>query len=408
MGNYALRLFSPLKQGCGFVADISRVAKDWKRTIRLQGGFWQGGFRVEGTLAELQEWFFNWLGYHVEERAGGVVTWEGMIYEMELAAFGVRRRRSLELMRNYVRGVYQRYDGRQMPTPAASNANSINRYGRKEDVISVQGNEATALQQRDTVLSEAAWPRPQPVSAVRGGGAATLDVQVCGYVFTANWRYVSGNYWDGTQMVNVSDWIAEIAAADCAEFLTITTGLIRANTLQVNKFIQGSTNLQGAAVRAWDFLQELTAFGDANSQPWRLWVDVERRLHYDHVAMTPRYFLRGGQIYTAAGGQTSVEPCAVRPGVVRDLQYLTGRDEPGSLLADTRDMLVEEVEVAANGQVSLRTALFGEAEALAEQAERKAEERAWLDDYWRRANELDRERRRREWEAQNPGVPFPG
>jgi len=92
---YTLRLFTGVKQGLGYVTDISRAAQDWKRTIRLQGGFWQGSFRVEGTLAELQEWFFNRLGYHVEERSGGAVTWEGMIYELELTAHGVRRRRSL-------------------------------------------------------------------------------------------------------------------------------------------------------------------------------------------------------------------------------------------------------------------------------------------------------------------------
>jgi hypothetical protein len=405
---YTLRLFTGVKQGLGYVTDISRAAQDWKRTIRLQGGFWQGSFRVEGTLAELQEWFFNRLGYHVEERSGGAVTWEGMIYELELTAHGVRRRRSLEQLRNHVRAAWQRYDGRQMLTDAASNSSSSARYGRKEERISVNGNEATALQQRDVELSRAAWPYPQPVSAARGGGAATLDVQVCGYVFAANWRYVSGDYWDGTQMVNVSDWLAEIAAADCTEFLMITPGLIRTNTVQVSRFIQGSTNLSGATVRVWDFLQELTALGGAAGRPWRLWVDADRRLCYDQVDTTPRYYLRGGEYYTTAGGQTSSEPWAMRPAVVRDLQYPTGRDEPGSLLADTRDMLIEEVEVSANGQISLRTALFGEAEALAAQAEQEARERAWLADYWRRATEADRERRRREWEAQNPGVPFPG
>lgn len=48
---YTLRLFTGVKQGLGYVTDISRAAQDWKRTIRLQGGFWQGSFRVEGTLA---------------------------------------------------------------------------------------------------------------------------------------------------------------------------------------------------------------------------------------------------------------------------------------------------------------------------------------------------------------------
>lgn len=399
MATYSLRLAGRVPTGARHIADITAQAQNWQRSIRLQGGFWQGSFRVQATIAELTTWFYERLGCHVEERSGGQTTWEGLIYEMELAAGGVRRRRSLNTLANATACTWQRYDGRTVTTAFATNATSIAQYGRRETVDSVQGDEAAGEQRRNWLLTRQAWANPSAVSVSKNRTSdAVLDVQVCGYAFTANWRYTSGNYWDGTVEIGLSDWITELIQADC-EFLT--PGNIRSNTFEKQKVLQQYT------VRCWDFLQELVGLGDASDQPWRLWVGPGRRAHYEAITTAPRYYLRHDGLFTTAGERTALNPYLVQPGVVRDLQYPLHRAEPGAFLTDARDILVEEVQVGADGAVSLRTGAADEG-VFAAQEDAAARQRAWLDDYWSKASSADYEKRKREWEAQHPGVPFPG
>jgi hypothetical protein len=49
------------------------------------------------------------------------------------------------------------------------------------------------------------------------------------------------------------------------------------------------------------------------------------------------------------------------------------RSERGSSLSDARDQFVEEIEVSADGSISMNTALFDEAGMLAAQAELQGE-----------------------------------
>ena len=115
-------------------------------------------------------------------------------------------------------------------------------------------------------------------------------------------------------------------------------------------------------------MEELAGLGDSAGDPWRAWVDVDRKLHYQEIDLAPRYFLREGGVYDTAGSRLAVNPWALRPGVVRDMAYPVRRAERGSSLTDARDQLVEEIEVGADGAISLKTAIFDEAGLLAAQA----------------------------------------
>ena len=70
------------------------------------GGYWRGSFIITGDQARLAKFFYERLACHLVERWGGMVTWEGMIYEMDLTIGGTTRRRSLDLMANYVTASY--------------------------------------------------------------------------------------------------------------------------------------------------------------------------------------------------------------------------------------------------------------------------------------------------------------
>jgi len=192
--SYALRVYSNILDGAGFsfVSDLTGVG-NWKRSIRANGGSWQGEVNLTGNINSLAERFYTWLGYHVEETCRGVKTWSGLVYEMELSYSGITRRRSLDLMANYISVYYVDPARVEHQTAWASQAQSIARYGRKEEIDWLDDMTApAAVAQRDRMLAEMAWPWARPLS-ISTPGEVTLTVVVCGYAFTSNWRYATQN-----------------------------------------------------------------------------------------------------------------------------------------------------------------------------------------------------------------------
>ncbi len=327
-----LRIYGSVLRGKPFVTDISGKAQRWRRSIRRQGGYWLGSFELPGAGSEAQHWFYNYLGYHLEETTSGAVTWEGMIYEMELTVNGVTRRRSLDGMWNAVTVDYiDATTSATAETGYAQNDDSVGRYGRKELRVTTDDTTmAMATAARDTQLRVSSWPRTQPVGELEMKRANGLKVMVCGYVFTANWRYTTVK--DGATGT-VSDWIRDIVSTDC-EFLT--AGNIEQNTTQVVRNVQVSQ-------RAWDTMKPLADSGDAGGALWRLFVAAGRRMNYSPMVMSPRYFLRNGELYDSYGSRTAIDSHLVQPAVVRDVDYPVQRVERGGALLDARDILVDEV-----------------------------------------------------------------
>ena len=107
---YALTLYSPALDSPRFEAALTQDAKGWKRSKRDNGGCWQGSFSMEGSATTLQGYFRRWLAYDLRERAGGMMSWRGLIYEMDLTLNGITRRRSLDLMANRVKTTYLTMD----------------------------------------------------------------------------------------------------------------------------------------------------------------------------------------------------------------------------------------------------------------------------------------------------------
>lgn len=416
MADYILTLFSSVLAGQGFLEDITPVAKDWERSIRWNGGPWLGSFRVEAELPVLMEWFNNRLGDHVEERSGGALTWSGLIYDMELASGMVKQWRSLDNMFNAVRARYSASTGGTADTDWITNAASIARYGRKENVlgetyVSTQNAEQIA----DMHLAENAYPWPR-ANGIHLGDAdkPSLTVGVAGYAYTANWRFISDE-WDDESDITVTttihDWlVAVLGDTSRLPFLTLAT--VEANTNSVQQY-------QGTPIRVWDFVQNLIKRGDGGNIPWRIWVTPQRTVNAGRIDLTPYYFLQGGKLTDANSAPLALTPYQVTPGVVRNLEYPMATIEPGSILSDGRDVLVQETAVDVEGRLVLRTTeasredvfsehslrwremmmrwIAYEAGQAAAQAQRDQE--AWEADYLKR---------KAAWEALYPGIPFPG
>ena len=357
--DYSLLLYTSIKTGKNFVADITDLAQAWQRTTRLVGGYWLGSFDITEQPSVVQDIFYNHIGSHIEERSGGVATWEGMIYDMDV-----------------------------------------------QDVA----------------------------------GAAELNVQVGGYVFTANWRFITTATADGATG-NISVWINNIVANHCTDYLSI--GRVTENTLQYKRSLSND-------MRAWDAILKAVELGDASGNPWRAFVDTGRRFFYEPVSTTPLYYLKGGarrrrsfenmanyvfggyiddsgvgqaiaaasqaqsistygqkeealyldgvpaatatayrdtylkehawprvrtiggsdvKLYGMSGDLQQVTPWQVQPGVMRDLTYPISGSDPGSFLTDARDFVAEEVTCGANSGLSLSTHEFEESEVLAAHSE---------------------------------------
>lgn len=219
-------LNSVLNNPQGFIRTITSEAVGWRRSIRDNIGCMTGTFKMYGTEGFLADVFGQWLGYDVQERSGGVVSWRGMIYEIDLVHDGVRRRRSLDSFSNYISTTYIDPAGNIQTSSAASSARSITRYGRKEEIL-LQDNipQHSAEAMRDRVLTARGWPKPEAVS-IGAPGDSYVEVMVCGYGFTANWRFVTEKTepdalvfaWAGTRFDNIG--------ADPAIVLTDQNGLL--------------------------------------------------------------------------------------------------------------------------------------------------------------------------------------
>lgn len=339
----SLRLSGPILDNGGFIEDVTRKAIGWRRSIRSIGGYWQGEFTLTGDINYLARWFYQHLGYHFEEKSSGKKTWEGMIYEMDFTTEGVTRRRSLDTLYNHLRVRIINPSNEIRITDPNSDSTSISVYGQREQIWPLDGQTLTAGRAvRDTMLKEFAYPYARTVGTTVGEENKTeLIVRVCGYCFTANWRYESVG--DDTDD-DLSTWINDIIATDC-EFLNV--GKIESNTLQVRK----ETRVE---VRAWDVITKLLEMG-ISDQPARAYVDNERYFNYETINTSPQYYKRGNGLFGSAGAALEINPYQVRPAVVRDLTYPVSKKELGAWLDDARDWYISEVEVwdVGNGETRL-------------------------------------------------------
>lgn len=352
----SIRLYEPILYSTAFLEDISfEAVASWRRSTRRMGGYWRGSFILTGDPSRLAKFFYERLACHLVERWNGMVTWEGMIYEMDLTINGVTRRRSLDSMANYVYAIFVDPNSSESDnTSSTENAKSMQWYGRREEILTLDGFDRTAAEAyRDTYLTENAWPTARPVGFMPGQ-ENQIVVSVCGYVFTANWRHENQS---STVQDNLSDYLTDIVTDHC-EFLQ--TGRITSNTVQVNIGVMTPT-------RIFDIITDLCDLGDADGNPYRFYVDNDRRANYQQIGITPEYYLRGGKLYASAGGSQEIAPWVVKPNVMRDMSYPISKWNYAGWLNDARDIYVDEIESGPGGLV-VKTDLFEESEIFAAQA----------------------------------------
>ena len=349
-----LTLWTPVKQGQQFVRDITAEAEGWQRSIRLNGGYWIGKYTVRGkTLAELTDMFYNLLGWHVQESVQGVMSWEGMIYEMVLNTPNASRVKSFDQMYNLGRVKYIDGAGADQLSSVYSQATSRDRYGSRVFIGDVGKLGSTAAETLGaTYLAEHAWPWARPQASGRAD-TVSLDITVCGYIFTANWRW---SYVVADTTSTIHDEIQSIVTTFCDDYLL--EGTLAANTTSIERIV-------GDDEPGWMLMHKMVKAGDASGNLYRAFVGSGRRFYYEQVSKTPQYYIVKGQIQSSVAAAETINPWTVQPGVFRDMDFPVSTTEPGSYLDDVRDMIVEEVTCGVNSGLSWQALDFSESEQLA-------------------------------------------
>jgi hypothetical protein len=308
--------------------------KNLRQAKRWQGGDWEMSLTVPGngrfSMGELGQWFQSLLMKRIENNHMGAVAWKGVIWEMSLVKDGSKRTVSMDGVWNAIKTIYtEPEESLQLETAFFTSAKSIARYGRREfllylDHVPLAQAEAAA----QTLLAQTSQPMPELV-ALDTNEAEGIHIQAVGDVFTLNNKYATTTV-NGFEDVSV--FLTDTVTAD-AEFLA--SGRIAANTLEVEKE-------QRSPTRVWDLLLALAELGDGTN-PWRLWVE-DGRVNYQPVNPTPTYEWRGKKYgLQTVTGQTRLWDA--NPGIVRDYTVPSSAPVAESLLLDSRDYLIEEIQM---------------------------------------------------------------
>lgn len=343
-------LFGRPAEGYPFVDNITTKAANWERTVEAKGGYWDASFSLgRSSRVEMIDFYNRCLGYVVQERDYGLVTWEGIITEMRLVLDDVEYIRTLdpEWFHNKVSVIYS--SGSQRKTISfSSNADSSAMYGEVQYIVSVAGaTEAAATAMRDRHLKEFAWPRSRMVGPLPFGywtrKAQGLHVMCLGFWSTLNWRYhTTSNEDTATNTIN-----ALLAAS-----AYVTAGRVATNTLSVR------TDGDPRPIRLGDAIADVIEVGDASGNIWQGGVYANRQFIYEQAPTTAEYVVRDGVLYSQQG--TRMRLAQVLPGkLVRNANAPTGWPAPGSSDAfnDPKVAYIEAVTFRAPNELSLR--LYG-------------------------------------------------
>jgi hypothetical protein len=138
MSDYSLALHNSIARGGGYIATLTERLKDWRRSVSVFEGYKTGTGALDGSPDELLEQFLEGMAREIIESAGGVVTWQGYVANMELSLAGLTFTRSLHKTANAVRVVYTRI-GDSLLTNGGAESGAWTPYGTPPTVVQYTG-----------------------------------------------------------------------------------------------------------------------------------------------------------------------------------------------------------------------------------------------------------------------------
>lgn len=345
--NFSLTLYEKLLvSSTTRIANLTRHAPNWARSIRAVGGYWQGDFTIKPNtmpIIEMIDFFNRGIGRRIVEDTHGITTWEGEIVQMDLTLDGITYRRTMDSERwhNRVKVAYtDNATNIATATAWSEDTDSSDVYGESEYIDLVGSNYSATVAEalRDRRLAENAFPKSVPVGGLTFARGITqrqdsLRVNCAGYVFGMNRRYRESDI----AAANVSTQISTLVGN--SEF--VTAGSIDTNALSV------PVKCSDISQRLWDVIEELILMGDGSGNRWVGGVHEDRKFDYNLAETAVTHYWRDGRLLNKASAP--VVASMIKPDiVVRISGAPIGVVPPGGDVIDNpRNVWIEEVEFIA-------------------------------------------------------------
>ena len=344
--------------------------ESWEHTIRSMGGYWAARFDIKEDLSELEDWYAERIGYHVEcFGPEGKIVWEGFVNKISLNVGGLSATRGpLMDVANRVSVVYSPLDVTVSPPTTGASAttfivddtDSKLKYGVLEEILSagrvIQGGGAddTAEKIRDVYLLENKEPQSGKGFSSQNSQEASLTVECLGYVhFLDKAKY---NYTVNSLSVTISadpeteepklqailgQYGLPATHADPNSLFDTDNGDVYENAYLVPRF-------EDENMTAWALIKEMVALGDDGTDARTIFgIYANRYIRYNVIPTEFEYQQNLSdnkqRVRTMSG--VEVKPWNVLPGKwLLFSDFLIGRTIPTELRLDPRAMFIETVE----------------------------------------------------------------
>jgi len=335
----------------------------YRHELRAVGGYWSAQIRINDSQTRIEEWIENGIGRHVEVNDDAMqIVWEGFVNRITANLGEVQFEIGpMTDIGNRVKVVYSTFESGVDPpvnqnravTAVANDTDSQALYGIIEKILSTGGSTATqAEQNRDTWLTENAWP-PTSLSVSLGRGRSpTMSLDCLGY-----WHLLGLYSYENTGVTgeeNLSTKIQNILGADPNSVFSTDYSRITTNTLQVEQYADGTKTAE-------ELLKSLNALGDSSDNRYNMGIYQGQRMIYEAAPTDYAYKKRitANEDFTDPIGGV-VKPWNVQAGkwfFVPD--FMIGREPPVvrvNLNRDPRAGFIETVrfrvprEVKVNGE----------------------------------------------------------
>jgi hypothetical protein len=182
------------------------------------------------------------------------------------------------------------------------NAESIERFGRRENVIRRSGMSTTdANAEAESALLDAGWPMARPPRSGKTVNERAAE-DVIKITFSGYWAMLN---WITTTLAGTdakSDWVTALAA------LQPTYVAAAFSDTNTDDFTIDDRDAQ----RVGDLLKSVVTGGESGGAKYAIGVGAGRVLNYEKVTEELAYVLRGDRLCSVSGDE--IEPALVKPG----------------------------------------------------------------------------------------------
>ena len=328
-----LSLYDRPLEGTAFRGSLSGMFDSWRRTKRATGGYYEGKFIIRsGGMSELTDYYNKWIGCKVVETTFGIVSWEGIVWQLDLIKNGINYRRTLNpnFWQNKVKAQYtSTTQGLKVITSVFEHVKSSEIFGEMEMNYTLGAStEIQAANLAYTIAKTYSWPDSNLVgglTASRGGQSSMSDglyVTVLGLWTTLNWQI---------RNQPETDEASTLLATLVGETEFVTAGRLETNTLEV------TADCNPIEQRIGDLIKVIIDQGDSSNNIWKGGVYADAKFVYEPAPTTIDYRLINGVLYHIS--DVPVSPSLINPGFyVRDSNAPTTIVYPAFVSGDSPNL----------------------------------------------------------------------